>query len=297
MNCNKLNGERNARFSMITGNQRMKKVFSLAESIAKSDISLMITGETGVGKSMFSSTIHNLSSRWDGPYAEINCGAIPENLIESELFGYVSGAFTGASETGKKGRIECACGGTLFLDEIGELSMEMQKKLLQVVQDKRLVPIGGTKYVDIDFRLITATNQDLQQKIRENKFREDLYYRINVVPIHIPPLRERKEDIALLTKQFLDRLNHLHNKQIVMTPGSFDMLKRYEWPGNIRELQNVIERVVIIAQNPTVDAPDLQMLFPEISVPHIPRSLKEGWRPMKKASYWMHTIEGFRRQK
>jgi len=235
-----LNGERSEFFGIITNNRAMKNVYSLIEKISESEINVMITGETGVGKNLIGRLIHDQSTRWNRPFVEINCATIPENLIESELFGYASGAFSGASKMGQKGRIEAARGGTLFLDEIAEIPMDMQKKLLQVVQDKHFYAVGGTEYVDIDFRLMTATNRDLEQRIKEGKFREDLYYRINVVPIHIPPLRERKEDIFILIMQFLDKFNTMYNKSKMLTQDSIRLLKNYKWPGNIRELQNVI---------------------------------------------------------
>ncbi len=261
----KLNVERSEFFGMFTNNQAMKDVYALIEIISDSESSIMISGETGVGKNLICSLIHSQSSRRRGPFVEINCGAIPENLIESELFGYVSGAFSGASEKGQKGKIEAAGGGTLFLDEIGEMPMDMQKKLLQVVQEKRIIPVGGTEYIDVDFRLITATNQDLEKRLKENKFRQDLYYRINVVSFHIPPLRERKEDIPMLALLFLDKFNRIYGKNKVLTQESIGMLSQYEWPGNIREMKNVIERIVLISKNDIVDKPELMGLFSELN--------------------------------
>ena len=261
-----MNNEKYEFFGMFTNNRMMKNVYSQIESVAGSETSLMLTGETGVGKDWIGRLIHSISERKNKPYIEINCGAIPDHLIESELFGYVRGAFSGASEAGKKGLIESAQGGTLFLDEIGEMPMDMQRKLLQVVQEKRIVPVGGIKYIEIDFRLISATNRDLAERIKEKKFREDLYYRINVVPIHIPPLRARKEDIVMLVMQFLEKFNETYGKHKVLTGDSINMLMQYEWPGNIRELQNITERIVIMSKNDVVEKSELLQLFPELYI-------------------------------
>ncbi|SDJ06488.1 sigma-54 interaction domain-containing protein [Alteribacillus bidgolensis] len=237
----------------ITGNS--KAVEHLKYSIQRvSDLSstVLLTGETGVGKSFVAQVIHQLSNRSSGPYLSLNCGTIPESLLESELFGYVKGAFTGASQAGKSGLVETAEGGTLFLDEIGELPYTMQVKLLELLEDKTFMPIGGTKKKAADIRIIAATNQPLEKMVEEKHFRSDLYYRLNVFGINIPPLRERKEDVSTLAYIFLHQYNKEYGKFISLSSEAVDLLTQYKWPGNIRELENVIERTVVFSPEEVV---------------------------------------------
>lgn len=220
---------------------RLKKIVT---RVADSDSTVLITGESGTGKEVFANAIHEASNRRDNEYIKINCAAIPHNLLESELFGYEEGAFTGARQGGKIGKFELANQGTLFLDEIGDMSLEMQAKLLRVLQEKKIERVGGTESIDIDVRIIAATNQNLMEKIEKGEFREDLFYRLNVIPLRIPPLRERQEDIPLLCDFFIKKYNDKFGIYIEnIEEEAMAYLKRYKWPGNVRELENVIERI------------------------------------------------------
>ncbi|RSD27791.1 sigma-54 interaction domain-containing protein [Mesobacillus subterraneus] len=225
-----------------------KQIMSLKEKVkmvANSDISVLIRGESGTGKELFAHSIHQLSSRSQKPFIKVNCGAIPENLLESELFGYEEGAFTGAKKGGKKGKFQLANGGTLFLDEIGDMPLSMQVKLLRALQDGEIEPIGSTKSLSVDVRIIAATNRPLENMIEEKRFREDLFYRINVVPFSVPPLRERAEDLTLLIHHFIEKVTNRLGKRIGgIERQVLDVLTSYSWPGNIRELENVIEAAV-----------------------------------------------------
>jgi len=231
---------------------KMKQVLGLAMKVASVESTVLLTGESGVGKNLIARLIHQKSDRNEGPFIEINCGAIPENLLESELFGYEEGAFSGANREGKFGKIELAQNGTLFLDEIGELPLSLQVKILKVIQEKSLTKIGGTKQIKVDFRLISATNKDLETLVREKQFREDLYYRLNVVPINIPPLRERREDILPLMMQSLKETNSQYQKEKSLCKDAVDILLSYGWPGNVRELKNVMERLVVTADDDVI---------------------------------------------
>ncbi len=213
--------------------------------VAVADSTILITGESGTGKSLVAKTIHKLSPRRDKPFATINCAAIPENLLESELFGYEKGAFTGATSR-KRGKFELANGGTLFLDEIGDMPLSLQAKLLNVLQDKEISRLGSEQTIPIDVRIIAATNKDIERLVSLGHFREDLYYRLNVIPIHIPPLRERKEDIPLLIDYFLKKFNKIYKKRISIKKEAIRAMVNYRWGGNIRELENTIERLVIM---------------------------------------------------
>ena len=232
---------------VIAKSAKMDGIFKLIMKVAEVETHVLITGESGVGKSLIARKIHQNSLRSKGPFIEINCGSIPENLLESELFGYEPGAFTGAQRGGKVGMIELAQEGTLLLDEVGELPLPLQVKLLKVIQDKVLVKVGGTRQVNVDFRLVAATNQDLESLVAEGRFREDLFYRLNVVPIHVPPLRERPEDIFPLTQHFLTRANKRYGKRRTLSGDAVNALIAHDWPGNVRQLQNMVERLVIIA--------------------------------------------------
>ncbi len=225
----------------------MRRLEETILSVAGREVAVLISGETGCGKEVIASAIQKNSSRSDKPYIKVNCAAIPGQLMESELFGYEEGAFTGAKSKGKPGMFELADGGTILLDEIGDLPLELQPKLLRVLQEKELVRLGGTKVIPIDVRVISATNQNLLQLCKEKKFREDLYYRLNVVPIKVPPLRERKSDILLLANHFLERYNAKYGQSAFLTFPAISELEHYDWPGNVRELENVMERLVVMS--------------------------------------------------
>ena len=231
---------------IVFQSDRMKDILSIVNRIALSDACVLIRGESGTGKGVIARRIVANSPRAHGPLIEINCGAVPENLIESELFGYEPGAFTGASDKGKKGLFELADKGTLFLDEIAELPYHLQAKLLRAVQEKEIIRIGGTKPIPVDIRIIAATNSDLELAVKNKTFRSDLYFRLNVVPIIIPPLRERKEDIIALYNYFSNYYGGKYKKNIRLSDAAVRMLSAYEWPGNVRELQNFVERLYII---------------------------------------------------
>lgn len=229
----------------ISNSIQMIKVNEVIEQVADSPANILLLGESGVGKSYLAKIIHNLSERRDEPFIQVSCGAIPETLFESELFGYESGAFTGADSRGKIGLLQLAKNGTFFLDEVGEIPMEIQSKLLNVLQEREFYKVGGLDKMKLKARIISATNKDLKQLIREGKFREDLFYRLNVVPIKIPPLRDRREDIPIFIKKSLDRFNKKYSSNKILTHDSYNLLYNHNWPGNIRELENSIERLVI----------------------------------------------------
>ena len=235
----------------------MQKVFEMIEKVADTNATVLITGESGVGKELVARAIHYNSSRKDNPLVVVNCGAIPETLLESELFGYEKGAFTGATGT-RYGRFELAHGGSMFLDEIGDMSFNLQVKLLRVLQEKTFERVGGSKSINVDVRIIAATNRILDDLVRDGKFREDLYYRLNVVPIHLPPLRERRQDIPLLLNYFLERSNKMNSAEIDgCSESAMSVLMNYTYPGNVRELQNLIERVVVLKKKGIIDLEDL----------------------------------------
>jgi DNA-binding NtrC family response regulator len=247
--------------SMIGQSKPMQEVFDLIQNVAPMNSTVLITGETGTGKGLAAKAIHTNSPRSDGPFVVVNCGAIPEHLMESELFGYQKGAFTDAKET-KKGRLELAHGGTLFLDEIGEISMRMQIDLLRVLEDRVFYRVGGTQPIEADFRVIGATNRNLQEAIKTGMFREDLYYRLNVISFKMPPLREKKEDIPLLAEHFLFRFSKETNKPIErIDRGAMDEMMLYEWPGNVRELENAVERAVVVGKGRALLPEDLPIFY------------------------------------
>ena len=231
----------------------MQRLWTLMQNTANTRANILITGETGVGKSAIAKAIHKMSNRADGPFIEVNCAVLHENLIESELFGYEKGAFTGASSSGKIGKIELANHGTLFLDEIGELPPHIQSKLLQLIQEKTIERLSGTRKIELDFRLIVATNRNLEEAVQRGLFRSDLFYRLNVIRIHIPPLRARKEDIIPMAHQFLARFCGEYGKALTCSPRFLAFLEEYDWPGNVRQLENLMERLVITAQDPILD--------------------------------------------
>jgi transcriptional regulator with PAS, ATPase and Fis domain len=231
---------------LICKSSSMEKVIKLIEHVAKTDATILITGETGVGKEVVARTIYKNSKRANGPYIKVNCAAIPETLLESELFGYDKGAFTGAQQKEKLGLFEMANNGTILLDEIGEIPLKLQSKLLRVLQEREIKRIGGTSNIKVDVRVIAATNLNLEEEVRKGNFREDLFYRLNVIPIMLPPLRERKEDISLLVYNFLDKFNKMYGKNKDLDITAVEALESHSWPGNVRELENSIERLVVI---------------------------------------------------
>lgn len=245
-------------FNDIIGKSRqIAATNTLAKKIATSDANVLITGNTGVGKELYAQSIHNYSNRSNKPFIDINCATIPLSLIESELFGYVSGSFTGANKGGKIGIFELAKGGTIFLDEVENMSYDLQTKLLRVLQENRIRKIGSNSYIDIDVRVISATNISLERLIKENKFREDLYYRLCVLPINIPDLKFRNGDIRLLVDYYLKKYNNRNHTNIVISDEVYSMFYKYDWPGNVRELQNAIEYMSSIVENSVIDIDDL----------------------------------------
>lgn len=237
---------------LLGANEQFNKCLHLASHVAKTEASVLLLGKTGVGKDVFARAIHAASQYKDGPFVPINMAAIPETLMESELFGYDEGAFSGASKKGKVGKFEQANNGTLFLDEIGEMSLNTQAKLLRALQDRSIQKVGANKPIRINVRIIAATNRDLEEMVRNGEFRADLYYRLNIIAISIPKLIERKEDIKVLSYAFLERLNKKYNKSVVFAKEVLDAFEAYDWPGNVRELQSVIEQMVILANSPVL---------------------------------------------
>ena len=245
--------------NIISKNEKMQGIFDVIKKVAPYKSTILITGESGTGKELIAKALHYSSDRSQSPFIPINCGAIPENLLESELFGHVKGAFTDAIRT-KKGLFEEADGGTLFLDEIGELPTQLQVKLLRVLQDGEIRRVGESKSIQIDVRIISATVKDLVKEVNEGRFREDLFYRLNVLPIHIPPLRERKEDIPLLVNHFIDKYSQSMDKKMAgITPRALDTLINYKWYGNVRELENTIERAIVLTDKENIELENLPM--------------------------------------
>jgi DNA-binding NtrC family response regulator len=265
-----------SRFESLIGQSKpMQEIFRLIKDVAPMNSTVLITGETGTGKGLAAKAIHTHSMSCEGPFVVVNCGAIPEHLMETELFGHEKGAFTDAKEA-KRGRLELAHGGTLFLDEIGEIGMRMQIDLLRVLEDRVFYRVGGTRPIEAQFRVIAATNRNLETAIREGDFREDLFYRLNVVSFQMPSLRERKEDIPLLSSHFLNRFAQETNKSIDrISREALDEMMLYEWPGNVRELENAIERAVVVGKERFIKPEDLPIFRPECRVPPEPKSLKE----------------------
>jgi DNA-binding NtrC family response regulator len=261
--------------SMIGQSRPMQALFDLIEDVAPTGSTVLITGETGTGKGLAAKAIHTNSPRCEGPFVVVNCGALPEHLLESELFGYQKGAFTDAKTT-KKGRLELAHGGTLFLDEIGEISMRMQIDLLRVLEDRVFYRVGGTQPIEADFRIIAATNKRLESAIKEGTFRQDLYYRLKVISFEMPPLRDRKEDLPLLAEHFLRRFSQETNKLVnQISREAIDEMMLYEWPGNVRELENAIERAVVVGKQRSILPEDLPIFSPEKLPGSSDNSLKE----------------------
>jgi transcriptional regulator with PAS, ATPase and Fis domain len=256
----------------------MQHVVDLVATVSASDSTVLITGESGTGKEVVARAIHAASPRRYNPMVVVNCGALPEGILESELFGHEAGAFTGARAR-HKGKFESAEGGTVFLDEIGEVSPKVQVELLRVLEEKVVTRLGGTAPVPVDFRIISATNRDLQAAVKEGSFREDLYWRLNVVHVHIPPLRERPEDVPVLAEQFLAKFaRSMSRRPMRFSPEALDALAAYPWPGNVRELQNAIERAVVVGRNEVVRAEDLPLRVTQAPASAPPGSLAEAER-------------------
>jgi DNA-binding NtrC family response regulator len=282
--------------SMIGQSPSMQEVFDLIQDISSVDSTVLITGETGTGKELAAKAIHTNSPRCEGPFVSVNCGSVPEHLMESELFGHQKGAFTDAKAT-KRGRLEMAHGGTLFLDEIGEISMRMQIDLLRVLEDRVFYRVGGTQPIEADFRVIAATNKNLEEAIRAGSFREDLFYRLNVISFRMPPLKERKEDVPLLASHFLHRFSQETNKPVdLFSREAMDELMLHEWPGNVRELQNAVERAVVVCKGRKIIPEDLPIFcrarlsaapgdsLSEMERTHITRILRENdWNISRSA--------------
>ncbi len=240
----------------------LKKVLNMAEKVAKADSTLLITGETGVGKGLIAGAIHHNSNRAENNFVQVNCAALPHNILESELFGHEKGAFTGAIKM-RTGRVEQANMGTIFLDEIGDMDLGLQSKILRVLEEREFERVGGEKTIRVDVRVITATNKNLYSLVQENKFREDLYYRINVVNIDIPPIRQRKEDIEPLARYFIRKYTREFNKtEMDIDRGALDCMHQYDWPGNVREIRNCIERAVLLAEGDVIREHDISIAHP-----------------------------------
>jgi len=276
------------RFENIVGNsQKMQDLYRLVAKVAPTNSTVLITGESGTGKELIARAVHYNSLRKERQFIPVDCAVLSENLLESELFGHVKGSFTGAIVT-KPGLFEVADGGSLFLDEIGNISLAMQSKLLRVIQEREFTPVGGTKLKKVDIRLIAATNKDLGEKIKEGTFREDLFYRLNIVPIHLPPLRERQEDIPLLAHHFLTKYcREMDKSPKRISPTAMEMLIRYSWPGNVRELENIVERVVIMTDEEEIQPRHFPFSLPEsheeisFSVPKTSDELRELKRHLR----------------
>lgn len=246
----------------IGQNNRLRETLLLAAKVARTDSTVLIRGESGVGKEVLARAIHNSSRRCSKPMIKVNCAAIPEQLLESELFGYEEGAFTGAKKGGKMGKFELSHGGTLFLDEVGDMSLNMQAKLLRVLQEREIERVGGTKTIKLNLRLIAATNRDLDRMMEEGTFRRDLYYRLNIIPLYLPPLRERRDDIPALAVYYLNKYSQqIDNPMFSLSPMTLSLLQTYDWPGNVRELQNVLEHASIISGGSTIEPQHLPAHF------------------------------------
>lgn len=254
--------QKDYKFENIVGRStRMQQVFGMINTVAPTDATILIRGETGTGKELIATAVHNLSRRQNGPFIKLNCAAISETLLESELFGHEKGAFTDAREM-RKGRFELADGGTLFLDEIGDITPSLQVKLLRILQEQEFERVGGNKTIKTNVRLVAATNRNLEEMVRKGEFREDLFYRLNVIPINLPPLRERYEDVKLLIEHYLNRFMKEHRKNMHISKPAMELLLDYPWPGNIRELQNTMERIVLICPDGEIQPEMLSHVLP-----------------------------------
>jgi two-component system nitrogen regulation response regulator NtrX len=256
----RLRGEIESRHQIVGRSFSLRQVLDRVEKVAPTDARVLVTGENGTGKELVARAIHRLSPRADKAFIEVNCAAIPSELIESELFGHMKGSFTGAHED-RAGKFELADGGTLFLDEIGDMSLQAQAKVLRALQEGIVTRVGGAKPITVDVRVLAATNKDLEEEIKGGRFREDLYYRLNVIPLHVPPLRERREDIAMLVRHFVEtyaREANLRPKQF--SDEALERMQRMDWPGNVRELRNTVERLLILASGASIAADDVELL-------------------------------------
>ena len=282
-----LTQEVDKRYQMVPGkSERMTQATQAAKKAAATRSTILLLGESGVGKELFARAVHNWSERHDLPFVAINCVGLSKDLLESELFGYERGAFTGAQQR-KKGKIELAQGGTVFLDEIGDISEEIQAKLLRFLQEREFERVGGTELISVDVRIIAATNRNLQAAVKDGRFREDLFYRINVVPITLPPLRERKEDIPELAEFFLRRFSQESKKDFLrIADDALVKLSAFDWPGNVRELANVIERAVVLGEPPSIQADDLP-----VEILAVLRS-----SPAKTSLNYQETVDEYRRE-
>ncbi len=275
------------RLNQIIGDSpALRKAKDLARTYAATDSTVMITGETGTGKELFAQGIHNLSSRRDAPFVAVNCAALPESLLESELFGYEEGAFSGAKKGGKMGLVELAHRGTLFLDEIGEMPLSLQARILRIIQEKEVMRLGGGKITPVDVRILVATNQDLPHLVATKRFREDLYYRLNVLPLHLPPLRERGDDVRLLAEHFIRKFMAKRPVLKTISPEGLQALKEYPWFGNVRELANVVERLVLLSPGATIERRHVEEV---LNVAH-----KSGAASQTPADMWA-LVDDFRR--
>ncbi|MGE7023772.1 sigma-54 interaction domain-containing protein [Solibacillus cecembensis] len=279
---------------IIARSSASQQILKTIYNISKTDATVLLLGPSGVGKSTFARLLHSHSNRQKEPFIEVNCSTIPEGLFESEIFGYEAGAFTGANKQGSEGLIEQADGGTLFLDEIGELPLSMQAKLLKVLQEKKIKRIGGKKERAINFRLVTATNQDLEVMMQEGRFRLDLYYRLNVIPLQIPSLKERKEDISHLIQDCLQKFNHAYHVKKRIHPSTYDVLIAYSWPGNIRELENLIERLILTIEDTVIYPTHLPANFKDIlqmEIDFAPISMKQSLEETYNLKEMLEDIE------
>jgi two-component system nitrogen regulation response regulator NtrX len=256
----RLRGEIESRHQIVGRSFALRQVLDRVEKVAPTDARVLVTGENGTGKELVARAIHRLSPRGDKAFIEVNCAAIPSELIESELFGHMKGSFTGAHED-RAGKFELADGGTLFLDEIGDMSLQAQAKVLRALQEGIVTRVGGAKPISVDVRVLAATNKDLEEEIKGGRFREDLYYRLNVIPLHVPPLRERREDIAMLVRHFVETYAREANlRPKPFTDEALERMQRMDWPGNVRELRNTVERLLILASGATVAVDDVELL-------------------------------------
>jgi len=260
---------------VVVRSEPMRRVAELAMRVARVDATVLITGPSGVGKDVIASMIHGQSVRSTGPFIKINCGALPHDLLESELFGYEPGAFTGAQRTGKSGLVELANKGTLFLDEIGDMPLGLQVKLLQMLQDRTVVRIGGTRATAVDVRVIAATNRDLKSMVEARTFRDDLYYRLNVIPIPVPSLADRKDDVAPMVQQFVEEFNDRYGCRRTMSEQAMALLIAYDWPGNVRELRNVVERLIVTSESDVISPEFLDGVLPREVLDAQPNSFRQ----------------------
>lgn len=266
----------------------MLQVLELASKAANYDSTVLIYGESGSGKEVLAKFIHQQSPRREGPFIKLNCAAIPDGLFESELFGYEPGSFTGANRQGKPGMLELANQGTILLDEVSELSLAAQSKLLRAIQEREVFRVGASKVTKLNVRIIAASNKKLAKKVEQGNFREDLFFRLNIVPIEIPPLRERKEDISALVSYFLEKLNELYNKQVMISPEVMKVMIHYSWPGNVREIQNLIEYLFVISTNSQIS---IEQLPPKLLADHVYEDYKRGEKSAEKLNYLLDNFE------